>query len=194
VVARPDRVTVWASQLTANDFPPVCAMTGRPAEVWRKFNFATPPPWVYWLLFLVCLGGIGVVLYAVVVTLVSQKASGHLPLTKASRNRLRTYIGVVVALLPISIVVFIVGLAVGSNTDSTSSAISAILVIGGLILFVAFLAGALMRSLFGPRAKVMEPQLGQLDKLVELRNVHPAFVTAVQQMHAARMAQLQGSN
>ena len=44
------KVRVWASQLWANDFPPVCAMTGRPAETWKKFKFATPPDWTYALL------------------------------------------------------------------------------------------------------------------------------------------------
>ena len=53
--SRPDRVQIWASQLAANDFPPVCAMTGRPAETWRKFRFATPPDWAYALLALVVL-------------------------------------------------------------------------------------------------------------------------------------------
>jgi len=187
-------VQIWASQLAANDFPPVCAMTGRPGEVWRKFKFSTPPTWVYALLVLICLGGLGIILYAVVVTLVSQKASGHLPLTKAARNRLNVYIGVVVALLPISFVLFFVGLAVGSNNDSASSAISAALVIAGLLVFILFIVGALARSLFGPRGKVMEPPPGQLDKLVELRNVHPAFVAAIQQQHAARLAQTPGSN
>ncbi len=194
MVNRPDRVQIWASQLEANDFPPVCAMTGRPGEVWRKFKFSTPPTWVYALLILVCIGGLGIILYAVIVTLVSQKASGQLPLTKASRNRLNAYIGVVVALLPASFVLFFAGLAVGSNNDSTSSAIWIVLVITGLLLFVLFVVGALARSLFGPRGKVMEPQPGQLDRLVELRNVHPAFVAAIQQQHAARMAQATGSN
>lgn len=194
MVTGPDRVQIWASQLAASDFPPVCAMTGRPGEVWRKFKFSTPPTWVYALLILVCIGGLGIILYAIIVTLVSQKASGHLPLTKAARNRLNVYIGVVVALLPVSLVLFFVGLAVASNNDSTSSAISLALVITGVIVFALFLVGALARSLFGPRGKVMEPQPGQLDGIVELRNVHPAFVAAIQQQHTARMAQATGSN
>jgi hypothetical protein len=33
-------VLIWASQLRANDFPPVCAMSGRPAQTWRQFYFA----------------------------------------------------------------------------------------------------------------------------------------------------------
>ena len=56
MINRPDRIQIWASQLAANDFPPVCAMTGRPAETWRKFRFATPPDWAYALLALVVLG------------------------------------------------------------------------------------------------------------------------------------------
>jgi hypothetical protein len=194
MVARPDRVTIWASQLEANDFPPVCAMTGGPAEVWRKFRFSTPPTWVYFFLILVCIGGLGLLFYALIVTLISQKATGHLPLTMRARNRLRVYIGVVVALLPLSFVLFFTGLAFGSSSDSTSSTIAIVLTTAGVLLFVAFLAGALLRSLFGPRGRVMEPQPGYVDKLVELRNVHPAFVMAVQQMHASRMAQIQRSN
>ena len=169
-------------------------MTGRPAELWRKFKFSTPPAWAYALLVLVCLGGIGIIVYAVVVNLVSQKASGHLPLTRAARNRLNVYIGAVIAMLVLSLVLFFAGLIVGSNSDSTSSTIAGFLIAFGVLLFVAFLVGALLRSLFGPRAKVFEPALGQVDKLVELRSVHPAFVAAVQQQHAARLAQSQGSN
>jgi hypothetical protein len=59
LIAHPDRVQIWASQLGANDFPPVCAMTGRPAELWRKFNFSTPPRWAYALLVLIVVGGSG---------------------------------------------------------------------------------------------------------------------------------------
>lgn len=194
MVAAPDRVQIWSSQLAANDFPPVCAMTGMPAEVWRKFKFATPPTWVYALLILICLGGIGIIFYAVIVTLVSQKASGYLPLTKAARKRLYLYLGVVVALLPLSFIVFFIGLAVGSSNDSTSSGISFVLVSVGLLLFVLFLVGALARGLIGPRGHVSEPPLGQLDRIVELRNVHPAFVAAVHQVQAARLAQMAGSN
>jgi hypothetical protein len=42
--------------------------------------------------------------------------------------------------------------------------------------------------LVSPRAKVIV-QPGYYDKLVEIRNVHPAFVAAVIQAHQARAAQ-----
>ncbi len=194
MIARPDRVQIWASQLAANDFPPVCAMTGRPGEVWRKFKFSTPPTWLYELLNLGSMGGLGIILRAINVTVVSREAAGHLPLTKAARNRLNVYVGVVVALLPVSFVLLFAALVFGSNKDSTSSAISSALLITGLLVFVLFLVGALARPLFGPRGKVMEPQPGQLDRRVELRNINPAFVAAVHQAQAARMAQTAGSN
>jgi hypothetical protein len=57
--------------------------------------------------------------------------------------------------------------------------------------FVGFVVGYLVvRPLVGPRATVMEQQPGYYDKLVELRNVHPAFVTAVNEVHQQRAANL----
>src|SRR5438094_9290790 len=84
--SRPDRIQIWGSQLAANDFPPVCAMSGRPAETWKRFKFATPPQWAYALLVLICLGGIGRIIYAIVISTVSQRASGFLPLTLSSQR------------------------------------------------------------------------------------------------------------
>ncbi|TMG25324.1 MAG: hypothetical protein E6H95_12090 [Chloroflexi bacterium] len=66
MISPPDRVTIWQSQLTANDFPPVCAMSGQPAETWHKFRFATAPPWAF-------------LLGAIVVAALSRRASGYLP-------------------------------------------------------------------------------------------------------------------
>ena len=190
----PDRVQIWSSQLAANDFPPVCAMTGRPAEVWRKFNFKTPPTWVYFLLLLVLIGLIGLVIFAIVENAVSEKASGHLPLTRAARNRIRIFIWTVVALLPASVVLLIAGAAFGAGTDSATSGLGALCILLGVLAFIAFIVGAFTRSLWsGPRAKVYPPQPGYTDKIVELYKLHPAFVAAVRQQHAARAAQGQSA-
>src|SRR5260370_7569179 len=59
-------------------------MTGRTAEMGKKFKFATRPDWTYALLILVCLGGIGFIAFTIVVAVVSQRASGFLPLTRSS--------------------------------------------------------------------------------------------------------------
>jgi hypothetical protein len=84
IVLGPNRVQIWSAQLSANDFPPVCAMTGRPAETWRRFRFATVPGWVYALLLLACAGLVGVVAYVIVRESTARRASGYLPLTRAS--------------------------------------------------------------------------------------------------------------
>jgi len=194
IASQPDRVSIWASQLAANNFPPVCAMSGKPAEAWRKFNFSTAPQWTYGLLALIVLGGIGIIAYAIVVNLVSRKASGYLPLTRASRNRLNVYLWTVVALLPLSFVFLLGGLVIASGSDSTSGAIGTAVVVIGALMFVAFVVGALLRRLFGPGATVNEPMPGQYDKIVELKRVHPAFVAAVVSQHASWMAKSPESN
>jgi hypothetical protein len=82
----PDRVVVWSSQLAANDFPPVCAMTGVPAETWRKFRFSTAPGWAALFLLLLCTG-VGLLIVFLAIYLVSRRASGYLPLSHAASRR-----------------------------------------------------------------------------------------------------------
>ena len=196
IASPPDRVQIWASQLAANDFPPVCVMTGRPAEMWRKFRFATPPQWAYALLVLVCLGGLGIILYAVVLTTISQRATGYLPLTRSARQRVEMAIWVPAALIVGWIVLWIVAIIVSpSSNDQSGSGLALAFFFLGVLSLIGGLIGRLvvMRFLV-PQAKVFEPQPGQLDKIVELRNVHPNFGNAVRQAHAARLAQTTGSN
>lgn len=196
IATPPDHIRIWASQLAANDFPPVCAMTGRPAEMWRKFRFATPPQWAYALLVLVCLGGIGIVIYAVVVNTIAQRASGYLPLTHAARRRVELAIWTPVGLIVAWIVLWIVAVVVSpTSNDQTGSGLALALFLLGALALIAGLTGRLviMRFLV-PQARVSEPQPGQLDKIVELRNLHPNFVQAVQQAQQARLAKSTGSN
>lgn len=174
----------------------MCALTGRPAETWRKFRFATPPQWAYALLLLICLGGIGLILYAVVLTSISQRASGHLPLTRAARRQVDMAIWVPAGLLIAWVVLWVVAVAVGAaGNDQSGSGLAAAFFFLGLLALIAGLVGRLvvMRFLV-VQARVFEPQPGQVDKIVELRNLHPNFVHAVQQLQAARLAQSARSN
>lgn len=197
IASQPDRIQIWASQLAANDFPGVCAMTGKPAETWRKFRFATPPQWAYALLVLVCLGGIGIIVYAIVLSTVAQRASGFLPLTHAARRRVELAIWVPVGLLIGWVVAWVVAVAVSPSPSdqSSGSGLAAAFFFLGLLFLIAGLVGRLviMRFLV-PQARVSEPQPGYVDKIVELRNLHPNFVQAVQQLHASRLAQSPSSN
>jgi hypothetical protein len=184
-----DRVQIWAAQLAANDFPPVCAMTGAPAETWRKFRFATPPAWAYVLLLLVCTG-VGLLIIFVLMWAVSLRASGYLPLTRASRRKVTLATWIPIGLIVLTFVLWIAAAILGlRSNDSTTSTIAGSLLIIGLLSFLAGLAGRLVITrIAGPRARVMERLPGQYGQVVELRNVHPAFVMAVNQLYAARAA------
>lgn len=190
MVDRPDRVRIWASQLAANDFPPLCAMTGRPAETWRRFRFATPPTWAYVLLVLACVGGIGLIGYAIVMAAIAQRASGYLPLTLASRRTVNLAFWGPLALLGLAFAMWAAAAIIGLPTnDPTLNTIGAVLFwVGLLVLVVGIIGRLVITPLVGPGAKVREQQPGQYDKIVELRNVNRAFVAAVNQAQQARAA------
>lgn len=167
-------------------------MTGRPAETWKKFNFATPPGWAYALLFLICLGGVGLVAFAVTIAVVSQRASGYLPLTRSSASTATLAfwipIGILIACPVCWLIALIVGIA--GNNDSTANSVAVAFVFLGIVCLLAGLVGRLVITrLVTPQAKVGPAAPGQTDRIVELRNVHPAFVAAVQQLQQARAAQ-----
>jgi hypothetical protein len=183
-------VLVWSAQLAANDFPPVCAMTGAPAETWRRFRFSTAPAWAYLFLLLLCTG-VGLLIVFLIMYLVSRRASGQLPLTKASSRTIGLASWIPGGLLIGTVALWVVAAIVGSSSNNdTTGAIAAAMVILSLLTLLAGIVGLLVvRPLIGPRATVMEQQPGQYDRLVRLRRVHPAFVAAVNQIHQARAAQ-----
>ena len=165
-------------------------MTGRPAETWRKFRFATAPSWAYVFLVLVCTG-IGLLPIFIIMAAVSRRASGHLPLTRSISRTIGLATWIPAGLLIGTVVLWIVAAIVAAgSSDQTTGAIAAGLVILSLVTLLAGGVGIyVIRPLVRPRGKVMEQQPGQLDKLVELRRLHPVFVAAVNQMHEARAAQ-----
>jgi len=155
-------------------------MTGAPAETWRRFNFSTAPPWAFWV------GGL------LVASILARRASGYLPMTRASVQRLRLMRWTPVALLIAAFLCWILAAIVGAagGSDSTTSSIAGFLLIVGILLLLVGLIGVVVvQSAYGPTAKVMEQQPGQYEPVVELRRVHPNFVNAVRQMQAARAAQ-----
>jgi NADH:ubiquinone oxidoreductase subunit 6 (subunit J) len=193
LISRQDRVQIWASQLAANDFPPVCAVTGAPAETWRKFRFSTPPPWAYALLVLIVCGVVGILVGSVVMMAVSEKASGHLPLTRASSRLVGLAIWIPSGLILASIALWtLVAIAAVANVDASdpnAGAVGAVFIVIGVLMLLFGLIGRLVvMPLVSPRGRVTV-QPGYYDKLVEIRNVHPAFVAAVTQILQARAQQ-----
>src|SRR5260370_27935865 len=117
--SRRDRVQIWSAQLGANDFPPVCAMTGRPAESWRRLRFPTVPGWVYALLLLACGGLVGVGAYVIVREATARRASGYLPLTRASNLNVA-----LARSLPAGAALLGIGLLIGAAVVGISGAAS----------------------------------------------------------------------
>jgi hypothetical protein len=119
-------VVVWSSQLAANDFPPVCAMTGQPAETWRKFRFSTAPAWWPLLLLLLCTG-FGLLIVFIALYGVSRRASGHLPLTRASSRRVALAAWLPAGIFGAGVVLVILGFVIfGASSTSTRQVTSAL--------------------------------------------------------------------
>jgi hypothetical protein len=100
-------------------------MTGAPAETWRKFNFSTAPAWAVALLPLVCFGllPLFIGLYAV-----SRRASGRLPLTRASSRRVALASWIPAGLILVSFLMGFAALVVLGATSSTTTRVSSSLV------------------------------------------------------------------
>jgi hypothetical protein len=156
-------------------------MTGAPAETWRKFNFSSAPPYTFWF------GGL------LVAALMSRRASGYLPLTRASVKKLRVYTWSLVALMPLGAVVAFVGLVLAGAAND-GGVIGTVGVLGFGLGVAAILVGLIgllvVRRTLGPTAKILEPQPGHYQSLIELRNVHPAFVASVHQLQQMRAQQM----
>lgn len=162
-------------------------MTGKPAETWRKFTFSTPPGWTYALLVLICFGVVGVLIAGAVIYGVSERATGHLPLTRASSRLAALALWIPLAFLIASPVAWVVAFVAGGSSQSPVFPTFFLL---GIAFLIAGLVGRLVGTpLITPRGKVSPLQLGQYDRLVVLSNVHPAFVAAVQQRQQMRAQQ-----
>lgn len=160
-------------------------MTGRRADVWRRFKFVTVPAWVYLLLVLFIFAGFGIIVHLVVRHALAQRARGYLPLSRLASRVVTIAVWFPIGIVALAAVVLVVGVAAAAN-DSSSP-------IGGkLFLFsiVLLVGGLLVRQLFQsflfPRAKVNAPMPGYGDRVLEMRHLHPNFVAAVRRRQLER--------
>jgi hypothetical protein len=110
-------------------------------------------------------------------------------MTSRSRRRLLLINWSIFGLIPLTLVLWVAAAVVAANFGSESPSVGA-LVVSGLVTVMAGLIGlVVVLPHVGPAGNVMARQRGYHDNLVELRRVHPAFVAAVNQMHAYRAAQ-----
>jgi hypothetical protein len=166
-------------------------MSGRPAETWRRFKFVTAPGWAYSLLLLVCAGGLGFIAYAIAMAAVAERASGYLPLTRSSSRTVTLAFWVPTGLLIAWVAAWVLTAALAwSTTDPNVTTIAWVSFGLGFFFLAAGFAGRLLIAPFlRPRGKVMGMAPGQNDRVVELRNVHPTFVAALNQVYQARAVQ-----
>ena len=125
--------------------------------------------------------------------ILARRASGYLPLTRASARRLNavnwTFIGLILLAFPLWIVAAIVNFVAGDQ--SSSPAVGALLIITGVVVLLIGIIGLLIaRQVYGPTGRVREQQYGQYEPVVELQRVHPNFVVAVLQLQQSRAARL----
>jgi membrane-bound ClpP family serine protease len=175
-------VTIWASQMRPGGLPAICVKTGEPADAWVKRTYATAPQWTYVLLILGVLI-VGVLPYIVVRAIVSVRATGQLPFTKATARRLRTSSAVGLVALLAGIVLFIAGLVVNSG----------VVTLLGVALFIGSLVLLILAGTIPPRAEVRKLPQAPNDRVVVLKRVHPNFAQAVLAWQQAAQQQQQAA-
>jgi len=167
-------------------------MTGLPAETRRRFRFFRAPEWSTIFLLLMCVG-VGFLLSGILIFLVARKVTGFLPLTSESSRRLSLVRMISLALMGVALAL-LSGAAVLSAAREPLAQLAALLLLSlGLIAFLFGFTGLqiglqVLKPLFGPTAVVLPRQPRNSETWLELRNVHPAFVAAVQQRNAHRVA------
>ena len=150
----------------------------------------TPPTWAYSLLLLVCAGGLGFIAYAIAIAAVAERARGYLPLTRSSSRTVALSFWLPTGLLLAWVAAWVLTVILAwTTTDPNVTTIAWVSFGLGFLFLAAGLAGRLLISPFiRPQGKVRPMAPGQNDRIVELRNVHPNFVAAVNQVQTSRVA------
>ena len=173
---------VWEGDLYAGSLPPICVLTGEPAEQRLSVRYTTTPSWVVLLLFL------GVVPAIVGWLLTRRTARGSLPLSARGAavlsRRHRLALGAILVGVP---------LAIGGGTFAGALDPN----VGGLVLCVLLVVALLLvlaaTRAYTPnavRAHVEEPT--PWGRWVQLHDVSDAFALAVQRMYADRAVHMYG--
>lgn len=135
----------------------------------------------------------GIPVYLVGWFALSPKASGPLPLTRASAARLRFALVGSVMLLPLSVLTVAAGLVIGNTLEPVRSRIGVWIDIAGVALAILFVICLYVRPLLGPGAHVHNMRPGETDRRIELKRVHHAFANAVRDRSQAHLASTPGS-
>ena len=165
-------VTLFVSDFATGNLPPVCAISGRPGQVWGKFAFKNVPPRAQavaggaHVAALMAGAGAGF-LGALIEDLSALRAKGYLPLTHRMWRVVRiARVGPGIAMVA-GLLVAVAGL--GNTGPGAVSAVAF------AVFLLAIPVGALVNRRFQPRGT-----LGRVHGILMLKltNLHPAFVTA----------------
>jgi hypothetical protein len=155
---------MWARDFETGNLPPVCAISGKPAQCWQKFGFRSTPRQAE--IPVAAMHLLGSPLAALVEDLVALRAKGNLPLTRGMRRVVR-----IARLAPALLLV--VGLVLTFSWDIWHS--GTVEAIGfGLFVF-AIPTGMVANWRIEPHGSLRRIN-GIL--ILKLTNVHPNFAAA----------------
>ena len=164
--------------------------SGEPADSWWWFRPFTTYRWARPFLLLLILFIVGFVLTGPLAYVLATRAGGHLPMKAVYARRLWLVPRVSAAILGIGVLMFVVGLQAPIGNVVLGLA-GVFLVFTSPIVILAGLIGVQIGlqvawNPLAPRGRIFKRKPGDPDAIVEISNVHPAFVVAAQQMYAAR--------
>jgi hypothetical protein len=172
--ARKD-VVVWGDDLKAGRLPKISPVSGQPTDTPRKFRFRTAPDWVWALIGVGILVGVGWIPGVVVLLAVSKKASGPVFLTASERRSILVKHVATWSLLAMALVGFALGFTVSTDYKVVPIALAFLATIGWLICVLAVVPRI--------RPKAVVRVLPSGATTVELKQVHPAFAQAANAMY-----------
>ena len=180
-------VQVWQSELKDKQLPFICAMTGLPAETWRKFRFKTVPEWAKYS------NGLAFsqfhILAPVIEEAAMRRAKGYLPLTRASQRRLQFLNLGLLGLTPAAVVFTLLAILIDSYNAANAPFGGVFVGLALLSLAVSVLGLLYVAPRVGPNGIVAPAPRGYRDYVVDLQRVHPAFVEAVRRYQEERARQ-----
>jgi hypothetical protein len=177
-------VTMWAYDFETSNLPPVCAISGRPAECWERFRVRGTPakavaPIAGATAAGILVGGAAGFLAPLIEDAVALRAKGYLPLTRWMRRFVR--LGRVVPGLALAAGLLVAVAGVGIQSGVLGGA-------GFITFLLAIPVGAIVNWRLEPHGTLRRSN-GTL--VLKLSNVHPNFVAAEEQ--SLREALEQGS-
>lgn len=168
-------VVVWGDDLKAGRLPKISPLSGQPTDIARKFRFRTAPEWVWALIGIGILVGVGWIPGVVLWLTVSKKANGPVFLTAPEKHSILLKHIVTWSLLASALLAFALAFTVSVEYKGISVGVGFLATIGWTIFALVIVPR------IRPRAVVR--QLPSGETTVEIKQVHPAFANAVSAMY-----------